>query len=87
MSQLILMGWMLPPYLDPTEQTCPNKPWVKFIGSSAIDLSAWENQCTFKYIGSGRIALLDGSFQVDDVQVLRKMISFIIILELLYLHQ
>lgn len=46
-------------------------PWYQFIGSGAIDLSGYTGKINiaFKYIGSGRNLALDGSFQVDDVQV------------------
>jgi hypothetical protein len=46
-------------------------PWNQFIGSGAIDLSAYKGKINiaFKYTGSGRNLALDGTFQVDDVQV------------------
>lgn len=46
-------------------------PWYQFIGSGAIDLSAYKGKINvaFKYTGSGRNLALDGAFQVDDVQV------------------
>jgi hypothetical protein len=46
-------------------------PWNQFIGSGAIDLSGYTGKINiaFKYIGSGRNLALDGTFQVDDVQV------------------
>lgn len=51
----------------PTQAT----PWYEFIGSGAIDLSAYTGKINiaFKYIGSGKNLALDGAFQVDDVQV------------------
>jgi hypothetical protein len=46
-------------------------PWNQFIGSGAIDLSAYKGKINiaFKYTGSGRNLALDGTFQIDDVQV------------------
>lgn len=51
----------------------PNQstPWNEFIGSGAIDLSAYTGKINiaFKYIGSGKDLALDGTFQIDDVQI------------------
>ena len=51
----------------------PNQatPWYQFVGSGAVDLSAYTGKINvaFKYVGSGRNLALDGSFLVDDVQV------------------
>ncbi len=46
-------------------------PWNQFIGSGAIDLSGYKGKINiaFKYTGSGRNLALDGTFQVDDIQV------------------
>ena len=46
-------------------------PRNQFIGSGAIDLSAYTGKINiaFKYTGSGRNLALDGTFQVDDIQV------------------
>lgn len=51
----------------PTQTT----PWNQFIGSGAIDLSGYTGKINiaFKYIGSGRDLALDGTFQLDDVQI------------------
>lgn len=51
----------------PTQAT----PWNEFIGSGAIDLSGYTGKINiaFKYIGSGKDLALDGTFQVDDVQI------------------
>lgn len=51
----------------PTQAT----PWNEFIGSGAIDLSAYAGKINvaFKYIGSGKDLALDGTFQLDDVQI------------------
>lgn len=51
----------------PTQAT----PWNAFIGSGAIDLSTYTGKINiaFKYIGSGKDLALDGTFQLDDVQV------------------
>lgn len=51
----------------PTQVT----PWNEFIGSGAIDLSSYIGKINiaFKYIGSGKDLALDGTFQVDDVQI------------------
>lgn len=51
----------------PTQST----PWNEFIGSGAIDLSAYTGKINiaFRYIGSGKNLALDGAFQLDDVQV------------------
>lgn len=51
----------------PTQAT----PWNEFIGSGAIDLSSYTGKINiaFRYIGSGKDLALDGTFQVDDVQV------------------
>lgn len=51
----------------PTQAT----PWNEFIGSGAIDLSSYTGKINvaFKYIGSGKDLALDGTFQVDDVQI------------------
>lgn len=46
-------------------------PWYEFIGSGGVDLSGYSGKVNiaFKYIGSGKNTALDGSFQIDDVQV------------------
>nr|WP_315170605.1 DUF5689 domain-containing protein [uncultured Flavobacterium sp.] len=46
-------------------------PWYQFIGSGAIDLSAFKGKVNiaFRYTGSGKNAALDGAFMVDDVQL------------------
>ncbi|MEN9910091.1 MAG: hypothetical protein RLZZ540_3250 [Bacteroidota bacterium] len=51
----------------PTQAT----PWNEFIGSGAIDLSGYTGKINvaFKYIGSGKDLALDGTFQLDDVQI------------------
>ncbi|OYX83826.1 MAG: DUF5017 domain-containing protein [Flavobacteriales bacterium 32-34-25] len=57
----------------PVAARIPNQatPWNEFIGSGAIDLSAYAGKINvaFKYIGSGKDLALDGTFQVDDVQI------------------
>ncbi|KDN53914.1 DUF5689 domain-containing protein [Flavobacterium seoulense] len=59
--------WTRLPARIPTQST----PWYEFIGSGAIDLSAYTGKINiaFKYIGSGTNLALDGAFQVDDVQI------------------
>lgn len=51
----------------------PNQatPWYQFVGSGGVDLSKYTGkiQIAFKYTGSGKNTVLDGAFQVDDVQV------------------
>lgn len=51
----------------PTQAT----PWYQFVGSGAVDLSAYTGKINiaFKYVGSGRNLALDGSFLLDDVQI------------------
>lgn len=51
----------------PTQAT----PWNEFIGSGAIDLSSYTGKINiaYRYIGSGKDLALDGTFQVDDMQV------------------
>lgn len=51
----------------PTQET----PWNEFIGSGAIDLSAYTGtiNIAFKYTGSGKDLALDGTFQIDDIQI------------------
>lgn len=46
-------------------------PSNEFIGSGAIDLSNYSGniRLAFKYTGSGTNLALDGSFQIDDVQI------------------
>jgi hypothetical protein len=46
-------------------------PWYQFVGSGGIDLSSYTGKINiaFKYTGSGKNLALDGSFQVDDVQI------------------
>ena len=57
----------------PLAVNVPNQatPWYQFVGSGAIDLSSYKGKINvaFKYIGSGKNLALDGSFQVDDVQI------------------
>ncbi|MFA9192528.1 DUF5689 domain-containing protein [Flavobacterium sp. FZUC8N2.13] len=57
----------------PVAAKIPNQatPWNEFIGSGAIDLSAYTGKINiaFRYVGSGRDLALDGAFMVDDVQV------------------
>ena len=51
----------------------PNQatPWYQFVGSGAVDLSAYTGKINiaFKFVGSGRNTALDGSFLVDDVRI------------------
>ena len=51
----------------------PNQatPDLQYIGSGKIDLSSYEGEVhiAFKYIGSGKNLALDGSFLLDDVQI------------------
>lgn len=51
----------------PTQST----PWNEFVGSGAIDLSGYEGiiRIAFRYTGSGTNLALDGTFQLDDVQI------------------
>lgn len=46
-------------------------PWYQFVGSGGVDLSTYTGKINiaFKYSGSGKNLALDGSFQVDDVQI------------------
>lgn len=57
----------------PVAARIPNQatPWNQFIGSGAIDLSSYTGKINvaFKYIGSGKDLALDGTFQLDDVQI------------------
>ncbi len=57
----------------PLKATVPKQatPWYQFIGSGAIDLSAFKGKVNiaFRYTGSGKNAALDGAFMVDDVQI------------------
>jgi hypothetical protein len=59
--------WIPLQVILPTQAT----PWYQFVGSGGVDLSGFTGKINigFKYIGSGKNALLDGAFQVDDVQV------------------
>ncbi|NRT14394.1 hypothetical protein HNP99_000734 [Flavobacterium sp. 28A] len=49
-------------------------PDSQFIGSGKIDLSSYQGKINiaFKYIGSGKNLALDGTFQLDDVQIFSK---------------
>ena len=51
----------------------PNQatPDLQYIGSGKIDLSSYEGEVhiAFKYVGSGKNLALDGSFLLDDVQI------------------
>ncbi|MBK0369757.1 DUF5689 domain-containing protein [Flavobacterium agrisoli] len=51
----------------PTQAT----PWYQFVGSGSIDLSSYTGtiNIAFKYNGSGKDLALDGTFQLDDVQI------------------
>ncbi len=59
--------WTKLPAKIPTQST----PWNEFIGSGAIDLSSYTGKINiaFRYIGSGKNLALDGTFQIDDVQI------------------
>jgi hypothetical protein len=49
-------------------------PWYQFVGSGGVDLSSYtEKSISFRYTGSGKNLALDGAFQVDDVQIFRKI--------------
>lgn len=51
----------------PTQST----PWYQFVGSGGIDLSSFKGKINigFRYRGEGRNPALDGTFQIDDVQI------------------
>lgn len=57
----------------PLKVTLPTQatPWYQFVGSGSIDLSAYQGKINiaFKYNGSGKDLALDGTFQLDDVQI------------------
>ena len=54
----------------------PNQatPDLQYIGSGKIDLSSYDGEVhiAFKYVGSGKNLALDGSFLLDDVQIVAK---------------
>ncbi len=57
----------------PLQVKLPNQatPWYQFVGSGAIDLSSYTGKINiaFKYNGSGKNLALDGTFQLDDIQI------------------